>query len=182
MLNIDAPVLAAITASSISIIGGFLINFYIRKKEDKTKRLQIKIEYLNRQIEELYGPLYSHIQQIYNYWDVRQKLLSPDGLHHEQKDRITIYFREKYFFPLHNQIRDLLKNKLNLIEGIELPESFWTYLQHSTLETTQIAIWNELNIGTQHTKGIPWPNEFETDVKMTLDVLMKRYDNFLKQL
>jgi hypothetical protein len=181
-MTIDTRIAVAIITGSLSIIGGFLINFYIRKKEDKTKRLQIKLEYLNKQIEELYGPLYSYIQQIFNYWDVQQELISPNDINNQDRDRIIIFFREKYFYPLHNQIRDLLKNKFNLIEGNKLPESFRKYLQHSTLETTQITLWNELNIDTQHTNGIPWPNEFENDVKKTLDVLMKRYDTLLKNI
>lgn len=181
-MKVESQILLAIITGFISITGGFLINFYIRKKEDKTKRLQIKLEYINKQIEELYGPLYSYIQQIYNYWEVHQQLLQPQGLNSDDKQRIVIYFREKYFYPLHIQIRDLLKEKMNLIEEIELPNSFWTYLQHSTLETTQITIWNELNISTQHVKGIPWPNEFAEDVKQTLDLLMFRYNTLLKEL
>lgn len=181
-MKIETQVLAAIITGSITIFGGFLINFYLKKKENNTKRLQIKMEYVNKQIEELYGPLYSYIQQIFNYWDVRQRLLSPEGLNHQDRDRIKIFFRERYFSSLHIQIRELIKNKYNLVEGIVLPDSFLIYLQHSTLETTQITIWNELNIDTQHTNGIPWPDDFDKDVKQSLDYLMKKYEQLLKEI
>ena len=181
-MKIEAPVLAAVIAGSATILGGLLINFYIRRNEDKTKRLQIKLEFLNKQIEELYGPLYSLIQLIINYWDVQQKIISREGLSLESKEQIIKFFRERYFFPLHNQIRKLIKNKFNLIEGIELPKSFWIYLQHSTLETTQITILKELNIDTQHLKEIPWPKEFEKDIKQTLDLLMLNYNKLLQEI
>lgn len=168
----NGSVIAAIVTGTITILSWPILNYLNKSREDRTRRLESKLKHVNKQIEELYGPLYSLIQQVYNIWEVHQDILKPLDKNDPNRERIIIYFREKYFYPLHIEIRSIIKTKFHLIEGIELPESFWVYLNHSTQETIQIDIWNNLQIDTQYVKGIPWSNLFEKDIKKTLDKLM----------
>jgi hypothetical protein len=177
----DTTILATLITAFITIAGWILTNYLLRKKEDRTKRLQIRLDHTRMQIEELYGPLYSLINQVFTYWDVKERLIS-QPLSDPEKERIDLLFRERYFSKIHLEIKALLKTKFHLIEGVEFPDSYWDYLQHTTQETVQCDIWNELKINTSRLNGYPWPPNFNKDVKKQLDMLMKRYESILKVL
>lgn len=176
----DSNILATLITAFITISGWIISNYLLRKREDRTKRLQIRLDYTRSQIEELYGPLYSLINQIFKYWEVHENILEP--FDDSTKNQLENYFREKYFAPIHLEIKELMKAKFHLIEGDEYPQSFWDYLQHSTQESVQVDIWNELHLSTSHVKGIPWPEKFSNDVKSQLDVLKRRYNNLINEL
>jgi hypothetical protein len=175
-------IIVTILTGILTITSLAVSNYFLRKKEDRTKRLQIKMEYISKQIEELYGPLYSLIQQIKNYRSVREVITSHPKKQPQDDQKIITFFREKYVLPLNEEIRELIKNKFHLIEGKELPASFWAYLLHSTQMLSQIRLWKELELNTTHVEGAPAPPDFEKDVKHTLSLLMKKYDDLLKKL
>jgi hypothetical protein len=177
----DTTILATLITAFVTIAGWILTNYILRKKEDRTKRLQIRLDHTKIQIEELYGPLYSLVNQVFTYWDVKERLES-HPLTDQEKERIEMLFRDRYFNSIHQEIKALLKTKFHLIEGVEFPKSYWDYLQHTTQETVQTDIWKELNISTSELKGYRWPKNFNLDVKKQLDLLMNRYENILKEL
>jgi hypothetical protein len=177
----DTTILATLITAFVTIAGWILTNYILRKKEDRTKRLQIRLDHTQMQIEELYGPLYSLINQVFIYWDVKERL-SISHIDDIEKEKIESLFREKYFSKIHQEIKTLLKTKFHLIEGVEFPKSYWDYLQHSTQEVVQIDIWRELEISTSGLAGYPWPDDFNDDVKKQLDKLMKRYESILNEL
>jgi hypothetical protein len=179
--NMNSQIIAVILTGLVTIVSLIASNYFIRKKEDRTRRLQIKMEYISKQIEEFYGPLYSFLKQIRNYRDVRE-IITLKGSPHQDKEKIVIFFREEYVAPLNEEIRELIKTKFHLIEGKELPESFKAFLVHATQLSTQIRLWKELQMDTREVLGTPAPLEFEVDVKKTLLQLMKKYDDLLKEL
>ena len=66
------------------------------------------------------SPLYNLIRQIFVAWDIQNKLVSPDAsgkkpMSDEQINAVEKYFRTRYFFPLHDEITSVFKNKLHLI-------------------------------------------------------------------
>jgi hypothetical protein len=107
MLQIDAPVLAALITGTVAILVGVISNYMIRKKEDRTRRLQIELEYTSKQIQEFYGPLMSLIEQIYNIWGVRQKITQTNILTEEDKRAIFEYLQKTRFHPLHDEIKGI---------------------------------------------------------------------------
>lgn len=184
----DSTMLATLITAFVTIAGWILSNYLIRKREDRTKRLQIKLDYTRSQIEELYGPLYSQINQLFKYWEVQERIIEPQD--DSTKNQLEIYFREKYFTKIHLEMKELLMVKFHLIEEVEyppgvfqdIPKSFWDYLQLSTQVSAQVDIWNELHISTSYVNGLPWPEKFTEDVKSQLDSLKRRYNNLIKEL
>ena len=171
-------------AGLVTIIGWYATYAYAKRREDRTRRLEIHLKYRQRQIEELYGPLLSLIEQIFNVWRVRQNIIeaSRDSLSSEQTQKVREFFWERYFTPLHSEIAALLKTKLYLLEGGLLPESFSHYLEHATQETCQRRLWDELQIDTRHVRGRDWPEEFYQEVRDTLRLLMQRHQTGVDEL
>jgi hypothetical protein len=153
-----------------------------RAAEDNARRLSNSAAYVERQIEEFYGPLYNVVQQVIIANHVQHRIIhgessSPTQLPRAKEPEVRRFFQERYFFPLHAQINNILRSKLYLIEGTRMPESFYLYLQHALQEEAQANLWYEHNIDTRFLPGEPYPNDFQRDVRRHLDVLMDRYES-----
>lgn len=178
---------ATLTAS-VTILGWIVSNYFIRKRDDRTRRLEITLKRMERQIEGFYGPLFSLNEQMRNAWDIREAILSPRGdrgncpLSESDRKRVEEYLQEQYFFPIHGQIRELLRTKLFLIDGAEVPASFNAYLRHATQEKAQSEIWRNLNIGTDYLKGTGYSQQFFDDVKNRLRQVMQEYDATVSEM
>ena len=98
----------------------------------------------------------------------------------ELQAKMRDFLYHDYFQPLHDEIRLLLKTKLFLAEGADIPESFYDYLRHSTQERIQKAIWEILRIDTSHIEGRSWPDQFYDDIKAGLDRVMTQYEQAMR--
>jgi hypothetical protein len=132
--------------------------------------------------------LYSYIQLIWNVWSIgerfREELSGEDNNLplEEVSKKIGHTLGVKYYLPLHTEIREILKTKLFLIDGVEMPESFTTYLMHSVMGDVQRRLSEEDGINTSSVHGVPWPVEFPEDVKAGLDKAMRSYEEIIQEL
>jgi len=179
MRPIDWEIL--ITAT-ITILGWFTVSFLSKWHENQNKHFQLNLDHISRQIEELYGPLFNLVNQLNMYYKVKENIVSKLDPQDPNLEKINGFLREDYFHSLHADVRNLLKTKYHLIDDNTLPKSYLDYLHHSTQESLQIEIWKKLNINTSKVKGLPWPDQFEVDVKTKLDKLKKEYNALIQKL
>jgi hypothetical protein len=158
-----------------------LKNQLSRQSGDRTRCIEIQLRYRSRQIEELYGPLASLIEQIRNVWRVRRSILAVTDTRDEQT-RIRQFLWERYFTPLHQEIAGVLKTKLYLLEGGSLPESFRQYLEHATVESCQQHLRRELQIDISRAGYQRWPKRFRADVQGMLAKLTAEHQSGLAEL
>lgn len=140
-----------------------------------------RLRYLQRQIEEFYGPLDSIVSQILVANRVRSHL-AEQNLAAEIMGKVDAFLHEHYFRDLHQKISDILSSKLYLVEGVELPASFYVYLQHAMQEKVQLDLWRNLQVDTSRLKGIPFPEQFSQDIRSGLAQKMREYDAALREL
>jgi hypothetical protein len=179
------PMFIALLAGIVTASGWVVTYYLTKRKEDRVRRIENTIKYLERQIQEFYGPLFNLVHQIVICNHVQHSLIysgRTPNISADDRAKIEQFFQEKYFIPLHEEMIRILKTKLYLIDGIEMPDSFYTYLRHSTQEQVQRALWNGYHIDTSHVRGIPYPNELYQDVKSGLDSVMLKYEQCLKSL
>jgi hypothetical protein len=167
---------------SVTAVGWYATYAYAKRAENRTRRAEIQLKYRAQQIEELYGPLLSLIEQVFNVWEVRETILKGGNYSDAVQKSIGEFFWQRYFSPLHKEIGELLRTRLYLLENSHLPKSFGEYLQHATQEACQHQLWDELKIDTSHVPGRKWPRQFDQDVKKTLDSLMEQYKSGLARL
>ncbi len=157
-------------------------------RTDRTRRIELRLRYYERQIQEFYGPIYSLIQLIWSIWAIKERFekeLSPDDNKqpiHEVRSKIDSFIGTAYFTPIHEEIRGILKTRLFLIEGAQMPDSFYEYLVHSMMENVQHSLWTKEGISTLSVKGQPWSYEFPKDIEKGLDDALKNYDRIIKEL
>jgi hypothetical protein len=89
------------------------------------------------------------------------------------------FFQNEHFVALHAEINAILKHKLHLIRGTEMPQSFYDYLLHALQERDQRQLWEKLNLDTSFVSGVPWPTKFYDDLKDGLAAVMVDYENAL---
>jgi hypothetical protein len=175
-------ILPVLITAAVTVFGWYATYSYAKIREDRTRRLDLLIKLRAQQIEQLYGPLLSLIEQIFNVWQVQENVLRGTSYAKDDQRKIRDFFWRHYFTPLHQEIRALLKTNPYLLEGGRIPESSTEYLEHATQEACQHRLWSELGIDTSKVKGRQWPQMFYKDVKSALDELMNDYQSGLARL
>ena len=175
---------AALLAILATVVGWFVTGSLTRRREAESKRIEREAHYLERQIGEFYGPFFNLINQIVIMNHVQQNLLMEGRarLSPDDRARILQYFQSRYFFPLHEQVNQILKDKLYLVEGNSLPEVVYTYLRSMSQERVQPELWRDFGLDTSYLKGMPYPNDLYGTIKAGLDATMQRYSRYTEIL
>jgi hypothetical protein len=104
-----------------------------RLAEDRTRKIEKLLQHYERQVEEFYGPLWNMVRQIYVCNETRDKLVRQ--LKADQRAAVQEYYQGTYFRPFHDEMREIIKTKLYLIDGPDMPDSFFQYLRHASRVT-----------------------------------------------
>lgn len=174
----DTGLILGLVGATVTVSGWI----YTKWREDRTRRLEVAIKYRENQIEQFYGPLFNLVHQIFIANHIQYELLNIRGLTEEKKQQIRDFFQATYFMPLHGEINSIIKTKLHLIDGSEMPDSFYLYLKHSAQEKVQRALWSEHSIDTSPVSGEPFPNEFYNDLRDGLKKVMTMYEEGVQSL
>jgi hypothetical protein len=178
-------VLLAVLAAVVTAAGWFVTYFLAKRQEDARRRLEQSVRHVERQIEEFYGPLFNLVHQVVIANHVQHKILAGTAkgkVDAEQAEAVRRFFRERYFFPVHAEINQILKTRLHLVEGAEMPEVFYRYVKHAVQEQAQSSLWQEHRIDTSFVPGEPYPNDLYQAAKGGLDRLMQEYERLTRAL
>jgi hypothetical protein len=151
-----------------------------RLSEDRTRKLERLLRHYERQVEEFYGPLWNMVHQLYVCNETKDKLTG--RLNSEEASKVEEYYQQNYFRPLHDEIRQIMKTKLYLVDGAAMPESFYVYLRHATQERDQRELASLHHVHTAFLRGVPWPRDFHEDIRNGFDTAMKNYQQCLDGL
>jgi hypothetical protein len=180
--NLLPALIGALVGGLITMLG-WVANYYFgRKKEIETRQREAKLRYLQQQIEELYAPLWSLIEQTKTVHQVACKRLPVrnDGSIDPSKftaqdDEISRFFNETYYLPANSQMAEIIRKKVHLLKDGILPVSFSDFIQHQVTSESLYRLWKEKNIDSSNVAGAAYPIQFNEDVKSALDELRKQY-------
>jgi hypothetical protein len=179
-------VVATLIGGGITVIGWFILNRLDRRMEDRKMAIELRIAYAARQIEEFYGPLLNLMRQVFVLYAIQQALTTARNgngepcLSKDQASKVLDHLQNNGFIPLHTCINDILKSKMHLIHGSQVPKSIGQYLRHSLQEREQRRLWNEKEIDTTFLKGKPFPLGLYNDIKAGFDLAMQAYEDSLQ--
>jgi hypothetical protein len=186
-IQVLSALIGALVAGIVTTVGWFANYYLSRKSETKTHRMETSQQHLERQIEELYGPLWGLIQQSEAVYAVAcQRLPSINSKinqaeFNEQESEIWSYLKDTFFLPINFQIAELLRTKVYLIESGELPASFKDFLIHQAQFEVLHRLWKDKEIDSTQVRGTGWPSLFNQDVAQSLGKLRKQYREQLLQ-
>ena len=164
-----AVVVALITGCVTGL--GWLVNHWLTSyKEERKRRTESELKYVERQIEELYGPLafllYEGRRTFNDLLDTlgrKYVFKNNDPLPAHEHD-VWMFWVESDLLPRNESIRKLLMSKAHLIEGSGFPESHVAFLDHCNSWAINHRRWTEKGVAYSWHSKINWPRAFEQDV------------------
>jgi len=173
-----ATVIAALIAAIVAIFGWFVGSSLISLREDRTKRLQLTIEQSEKQIGEFYAPLLGLLEQLDTTYNVKEEMIKQEPQHHDTISKIAY---KEYFLPLHQEIGEILKHKIYLLDGNKIPESVRKYFAHFTSENLYWRLTEEEKL-TSSVKASDFPEDFPQDMQINLGNVISRHESALEEL
>jgi hypothetical protein len=177
--QIETALLSASISALVALAGWFANHNLTIRREGEARRQQASLKFLERQIEELYGPLLGLLDQgeaVFAVAHQRRDKGDPDA------DKAWRYFTETYFLPLNAQMVALLRSKVHLMEGRKWPESYLSFFRHQAQFEGLHNLWAEEGVSSLNVQGAPWPSQFGLDARSTVDRLKARHSTALTRL
>jgi hypothetical protein len=174
-----AGVLAALISAFVTVYGWSVT----RRREEEKRQRETDLRHLQRQIEELYGPLLGLLRQQQIAYEVATQLVPRSENSHPDIRKFSPEQREawnflaaNYLIPIQKQMCDLLWSKIYLLESGRLPESFEKFIANASQFECLHRLAAETQVSSLNVHGKEWPENFRSDVEETLANLAERYD------
>ena len=170
--NSVADLLGAIIASGVVVTGWYQTKRYESKKKKKEEQLN----YVLKQIEEFYGPLFNLTTQVIHLGAVKNKLAIPPP-----RQDVEDFFDEFYFTNLHREILKILKTKYHLIKG-EVPKGLLEeYMDYSLMYLSQKEMFIKKGIKTHGIVNTGNDHNFNAFINQGLKRAINRRDELLNK-
>ena len=170
---------AAVLTTAGAVVGWAMAYILTGWREDRTKRLQIELDHASTQMKEFYAPLVALTAQLDTTASIKDFVNTGMTLADEYELAELMY--SSFFLPLHEEINEILKTKVHLLEGRATPQSFEDYFEHFT---TEKAYWTLKKAGKNVSNmTVPnYPPSFYHDVRKDYASVAARYEDNLQEL
>ncbi|MFT3813121.1 MAG: hypothetical protein QM740_07045 [Acidovorax sp.] len=182
------PVWIALIGAAVAAISWFVNHRLTSQREEKRRRIESQLKFIERQIEELYGPLAA---SLYEGRRTYQDLLDSLGRTYvfpAEEDlpadelRTWLFWAETEFLPRNEHIKTLLKTKAHLIYGGEFPASYVDFLDHCNSWAVNHRRWKDEQVKYSWHSKIDWPETFENQAIETFQFLKRRHAELIGEL
>jgi hypothetical protein len=181
-------VTAALIAAIGAAIGWFANHWLTARREESRRRVEAQLKFVERQIEELYGPLAAALYEGRRAFEDLLQSLGRDRVFHDDRPlppdelKTWLFWAETEFLPRNEQIKLLLKSKAHLVEGSSLPASYISFFDHCNSWSIHHRRWKEDGTEYSWRSKINWPADFEDEALATFQTLKSRHAALLGAL
>lgn len=184
----NASILVALITAAVTAAGWLVNNVLSQRREERRARTEASLRYVERQLEELYGPLAAILfegRQIFHelldslgrpYVFRGDTPLPPDEL------KTWLFWTETSFLPRNLQIRNLLTSKPHLVDGDAFPDSYVAFFRHESSWRIHHDRWVKEQVPYVWHSTVAWPEEFEAQVITTFTELKAKHAGLLDDL
>lgn len=184
----DTALTIALIGAAVSVIGWFINYVFTTVTERNKQKLTSKLEFTQRQLEELYGPLvFLVLEGRRSYSDLLEKLgrnfvfFENEPLP-ENDLAIWLFWTEHDFFPRNEKIKQIIEGKTHLIDSQKVPESWLVFLDHYNSWKIGHLMWEKLGNKYDWHSKVNWPVEFEGDVIKTFNAIKQRHSKLIGKI
>lgn len=176
----DPTLLAALIAATATAAGWFINNALMSRAELKRRRHEARLQHVERQLEQLYGPLLFLVKEGRSAWENFRDTLGREHVFrkfeefnekelplNEEELGLWLFWVDHEFMPRNEEIQRLLSSKTHLIAGRRMPESFMKFIEHHNSWRVTHQRWKEDGAPYSWHSKVNWPSEFEADVSDT---------------
>jgi hypothetical protein len=184
----ETPVLVALIAGSITALGWLVNHWLSARHEEQRRRTEAQLGFVERQVEELYGPLAFLIYEgRRNFLDLldtlgRRTIFVGDRPLPQDELRTWLFWAEAEFLPRNERIKNLLMSKTHLVEGSEFPQSYVDFLDHCNSWALNHRRWKEQGVEYSWHSKINWPVGFEREIIATFEELKAKHSALVGKL
>src|SRR5437868_3288583 len=124
----SVPILVAIISGLVTVIGWRVSHILLTRREDENRRMDASLRFIERQLEELYGPLAFLVCDSSKAFKGFLETLGRPHVFHaddplpEPELKLWLFWVDNYLFPKNEKIKELLTTKTHLIEGDVMPD------------------------------------------------------------
>lgn len=207
-VELNTPLIVAFVAAAVTAVG-WMVNFVLSGYRERQKqRATASLKFIERQLEELYGPLaFLILEGKRSMQDLREQVdrdvlpsnnistsfesLTDKIQREKQSASVTkdekylplwIFWAENDFLPRNEKMKELLMNKTHLIDGDRMPESYLLFINHVDSWRLKHLRWLKERVPySWHSKTL-WPAEFDEEVLNTFEKLKKQHTCFLQKI
>jgi hypothetical protein len=184
MVNMNVSILIAIISGSVTAIGWLVSHILLTRREDKNRKVDASLRFVERQLEELYGPLAFLIWEGMRATKNLLEILGRDYVFHgddplpEDELKVWVFWLDHYFLPKNEKIKELLMTKTHLIEGDEMPGSYMKFLEYYNAWKVDHLRWQKEGVLYSWHSKMNWPKEFDAEIINTFKRLKVRQSRY----
>jgi hypothetical protein len=185
----DTNIFIATMTASLTLAGWLINHVLTGRREMTNQQLSASLTYVERQLEELYGPLaFLTIEGRNAAMDVVEALGrepvfgARENSLNEKEVTLWLFWVENDFLPRNERIQQLLMTKTHLVEGDKLPLSFVEYLHYHNSWRMSHLRWKQENIEYSWRSPASWPTSFSEEVLNTFKVLKIRHNKIARRI
>jgi hypothetical protein len=182
----NPTVTAALVAATAAALG-WLVSYVLTViAARRSLRQTAALKHIERQLEELYGPIAFLIlegRQTFrellaslgrSYVFIEGVSLPPDEL------KTWLFWVENDFLPRNERLKTLLSTKTHLLDSPDIPRSYLAFLDHHNSWHINQLRWQKEGVEYSWQSKINWPESFEEDVLDAFRMLKARHTDLLQ--
>lgn len=184
----ETPIIVALVAGSITGLGWLVNHSLSSRHTEQRRRTEAQLKFVERQIEELYGPLtfllYEGRRNFIDLLDTlgREYVFTEDRPLSGNDLQTWLFWAEAEFLPRNERIKALLMAKSHLVDGIDFPKSYVAFLDHCNSWAINHKRWKEQGVKYSWHSEVDWPDEFEREVIATFEKLKATHSTLIGKL
>jgi len=178
----------AVIGAVVTAVGWLVTSASTSYAERERRRAEALLRHVERQLEELYGPLAFLVYEGRRTFEDLLEVLGRDRVFNGDKPltadelRTWFYWAEADFLPRNERIKSLLMAKTHLVDGPTFPPSYVEFLNHCNSWDISHRRWREQGVAYSGFPKVDWPDEFEADVIKTFQNLRSRHASLIGRL
>lgn len=177
----DNSITAAAIAAAVSAVG-WLVNHILSERAERNRaKREACLAHIERQLEELYGPLFFLVLEgrssFRDFCETVGRDFMPQGGTLSRADLDAwLFWVDNDLMPRNRAIQSLLAGKTHLIDAGAMPASYLAFLDHHNSWHVSHLRWKEEGVPYRWHSRTPWPEEFAHDVITTFENLKRRQE------
>lgn len=164
---------------------GFVVKYW---NDIKLAKRKDKLDRINKQLGDFYGPLYSLMKSNHQAWESFRKKHKPNGAYFndpnypttEEQIEVWKHYMKYVFMPTNEKMYDIIVSKSDLLLEDEIPKCLLDLISHIVIYKAVIKNW-ELGDFSEYTSIINFPTDVRQYIYNSFEKLKKEQNNIINK-
>jgi hypothetical protein len=180
-------VLSSWLPASATVCAAFVAVLFAYRNNLQLHQAQERLNWINTQLRDLYGPMYSICEAGQVAWDQFRKEVQLDGGEPAIGDLTGVY-RESFmswmrnvFMPANRRLYELIVSRSHLLVGERMPDTYKQFCAHVAAYEVILYRWEQCD-ESMITASTPFPSGFREEIQAAFIRLKRQQQELLKSV